>query len=440
MTGKRYQSWGRYPKVDQEVRRLYWRNEPLPTASPRNGTFLPFGNGRSYGDVCLNDGGTLLDCRHLDRFIHFDAETGILCCEAGVLLSEILRLTLAAGWFLPVTPGTRFVTVGGAIANDVHGKNHHLAGTFGEHVRSLELLRSDGTRIQCSPRENTGFFRATIGGLGLTGVITRAEIQLHPVNNAFIDQEVIRYSNLAEFFSLARESEARFEHTVAWIDCLARGERLGRGLFIRGNHANAAEGMTAKPSERCLTFPVDPPFPLINRLTLKLFNALYYHRQRSDCTRSLVHYRPFFYPLDAVNRWNRVYGSKGFFQYQCVVPTGHMEGAMHEILDRISKAGVGSFLAVLKLFGDRASPGLLSFPLPGATLALDFPNDGQGTLRLLDQLDKVTRSAGGRINPSKDARMQPDDFQKGFPNWNMMDEYIDPNISSSFWRRVTADL
>ncbi len=440
MTSKHYQSWGRFPNVDQEAHSIFWRNDSLSIEAKSDKTFLPFGNGRSYGDVCLNEGGYVLNCRPLDRFIGFDRETGVLRCEAGVLLGDILQLIVSRGWFLPVTPGTQFVTVGGAIANDVHGKNHHKAGTFGQHVRCFELLRSDGTRMICSPSENNAFYRATIGGLGLTGVITWAEIQLHPINNAFIDHEVLRYKNLDEFFTLARESDQAFEHTVAWIDCLAKGDQLGRGLFIRGNYAGAIEGKAPTPSKLRLTFPADPPFALINGLTLKLFNTLYYHKQWSERVKGLVHYQPFFYPLDAINDWNRIYGSKGFFQYQCAVPTDHMEGAIREILVRIGKAGVGSFLAVLKLFGDKPSPGLLSFPLPGATLALDFPNNGEKTLRLLDQLDEVTRSVGGRVNPSKDARMQPSDFQQGYPNWTKMSDYIDPHISSSFWRRVTTSV
>jgi FAD/FMN-containing dehydrogenase len=438
MTDSRYQSWGRYPKVNQEVRKLYRREAPLPIEATDEQTFLPFGNGRSYGDVCLNDGGVLLDCRKLDRFIQFDDETGVLRCEAGVLLSEILQQTVASGWFLSVTPGTQFVTVGGAIANDVHGKNHHRAGTFGRYVRCFELLRSDGARLVCSPQDNAEFYRATIGGLGLTGVITWAEIQLRKINNPYIDQESIRYQNLNEFFALARESDQDYEHTVAWVDCLARGAKTGRGLFVRGNYAESVEGKPAKASRRRLIFPVDPPFTLINGLTLKLFNSLYYRKQRSERVKGLVHYGPFFYPLDAIYSWNRVYGSSGFFQYQCAVPAEHMEDAIREILERIGKAGAGSFLAVLKLFGDKPSPGLLSFPMPGATLALDFPNKGEKTLRLLDRLDEVTRSVGGRVNPSKDARMRAEDFQNGYSNWKLMEAYIDPKISSSFWRRVTA--
>jgi FAD/FMN-containing dehydrogenase len=437
---KRYQSWGRYPNVEQEAHMLYWGDDPLPMDDFEDKPILPFGNGRSYGDVCLNEGGILLDCRHMDRFISFDTEAGILRCEAGVLLFEILQLTVPRGWFLPVTPGTQFVTVGGAIANDVHGKNHHKAGTFGRYARCFELLRSDGKRMICSKDENTDLFKATIGGLGLTGVITWVEIQLHHINNPYIDQEVIRYGNLDEFFALARESDQAYEHTVAWVDCLAKGKQLGRGLFIRGNYAEHAEKRLPKPSTTRLTFPIDPPFALINGLTLKVFNSLYYRKQWSKRAKSMVYYEPFFYPLDAISAWNKLYGSKGFFQYQCAVPTDQMKDAIREILERIGKAGIGSFLAVLKLFGDKPSPGLLSFPMPGATLALDFPNNGARTLRLLDQLDGVTRESGGRVYPAKDARMRPEDFQIGYQQWKTMEAYIDPHISSSFWRRVTAGL
>ena len=438
MASNRYQSWGRFPQVEQEPYSIYWREDPLPIPEQGNRTYLPFGNGRSYGDVCLNDGGALLDCRRLDRFISFNPETGVMRCESGVLLSEILRLAVGKGWFLPVTPGTQFVTVGGAIANDVHGKNHHKAGTFGQHVRCFELLRSDNTRMLCSPAENDAFYRATIGGLGMTGVITWAEIQLHPVNNAYIDREIIRFTNLDEFFSLARESDQDFEHTVAWVDCLAKDKHLGRGLFTRGNYASEGDGAAPESTRMKFSFPIDPPIALLNGLTLKLFNSFYYRKQRSDREHGVVHYEPFFYPLDAIRNWNRIYGSRGFLQYQCAVPTEQMEDAIREILQRISNAGTGSFLAVLKLFGDRSSPGMLSFPRPGATLALDFPNTGEQIMQLLDQLDEVTRSAGGRVNPSKDARMRPEDFQQAYPNWKEMSDYIDPRMSSSFWRRVTA--
>ena len=438
MTVNRYQSWGRYPKAVQHAVNYYWRTDDLPLSSENGRSFLPFGNGRSYGDVCQNDGGLLLDCGQLDRFIDFDASTGVLRCEAGVSLAQVLDFVVPQGWFLPVTPGTKFVTVGGAIANDVHGKNHHRAGTFGCHVRCFELLRSDGTRTQCSQSENAGYFGATIGGMGLTGVITWAEIQLKAISTSAIDQEIIRFASLDEFFELTAESDQHFEYTVAWVDCLAKGQQLGRGLFTRGNHASEIHKRQPKAPSRRIPFPFDPPFALINRFTLKLFNAAYYRKQFADRVRGLTHYDAFFYPLDAIHNWNRVYGSAGFFQYQCAIPTNAAVGAIREILQRISRSGAGSFLAVLKMFGEITSPGLLSFPRPGVTLALDFPNRGQQTLDLLNDLDEVTRSTNGAVNPSKDARMAASDFRRSFENHRDFASFIDPNISSSFWRRVMA--
>ncbi len=436
MPDSRYQSWGRYPKEEQQAVDYLWRFNALPESDAA--TLLPFGNGRSYGDVCLNSGGTLIDCRGLNRLISFDQEQGILRCESGVLLSEILQLIVPKGWFLAVTPGTRFVTMGGAIANDVHGKNHHLAGTFGSYLRSFELLRSDGSRLLCSPNENADFFQATIGGLGLTGIITWAEIELKAINSPYIDQEVIRFSNLDQFFSLAEESDLTHEYTVAWIDCLAKGEDLGKGLFVRGNHAEKIEQSPHRKRGGAFSFPIDPPIALINGPTLKLFNTLYYRKQYGERSHSTVDYEPFFYPLDAIQNWNRIYGSKGFFQYQCAIPTEHATEAIREILQRISNAGVGSFLAVLKMFGDRPSPGLLSFPAQGATLALDFPNSGEKTLRLLDSLDEVTRAANGKIYPAKDARMSAQDFKVQYPGYIKLGPFIDKKFSSNFWQRVTA--
>jgi FAD/FMN-containing dehydrogenase len=433
-----YQSWGRYPQATQEVVAPYWRSEPLSLPGREGKTVLPFGNGRSYGDVCLNDGGVVLACRGLDHFIHFDPTQGILRCEAGVLLSEILKLVVPKGWFLPVTPGTQFVTVGGAIANDIHGKNHHRAGTFGRHVRCFELLRSDGTRFLTSPTENCDWFRATIGGLGLTGVITWAELQLKRIANPYIDQEIIRYGSLDDFFSLSQDSDATFDYTAAWVDCLAKGRALGRGLFIRGNHAKDAGERPHKTSAAHVTFPVDPPFALVNGLSIKLFNTLYYHKQLKSQVSNKTHYVPFFYPLDAIYAWNRLYGSKGLLQYQCVVPPAHAASAVREILDRIAAARTGSCLAVLKVFGDGVSPGLLSFPRAGATLALDFPNQGPKTFALLDRLDEVTRAASGAVYPAKDSRMSAASFKTYFPQWQALEPFMDPQFSSSFWRRVTG--
>lgn len=434
----RYQSWGRYPMVAQSARQLEWRSDRAPISSDHSERFIPFGNGRSYGDVCLNADGAVVDCRRLDRFVSFDSATGVLRSEAGALLSEVLELVVPRGWFLPVTPGTQFATLGGAVANDVHGKNHQSAGTFGRSVRCLELMRSTGETLLCSRQLNKDYFRATIGGLGLTGVITWVELQLRPIESSYVDQEVVRYDNLDAFFELSEEADQQFEYTVAWLDCLAKGAKLGRGLFTRGNHATQVDREQSQgPPRSGLSFPIDPPVTLVNSFTLKMFNALYYHKQRSDLVSRSVHYRPFFYPLDALLHWNRMYGAKGFFQYQCAIPSEHMKDGIREILERISKARMGSFLVVLKLFGDQTSPGLLSFPMPGATLALDFPNQGSKTLALLQQLDRVTQGCGGRVYPCKDARMSAEAFQLAYPDWRTVEKFRDPQISSSFWRRVT---
>jgi FAD/FMN-containing dehydrogenase len=430
----RYTSWGRYPRSAQSAVRLNWRSDSLP---PSERSFLSFGNGRSYGDSCLNEGGVLLDARGLDRFISFDSSHGVLRCEAGVLLSELLRLTVPHGWFLPVTPGTKFVTVGGAIANDVHGKNHHRAGSFGCHVRRFELLRSDGQRLTCSAEENAGFYRATIGGLGLTGVITWAEITLKPIVNAAIQLERVRFANLDAFFELSEEADRGYEYSVAWIDCLANGTHLGRGIFSRANHAGADCPETPAAPRHHLGIPVELPVSVINRPIASVFNRIYYGKHREGTRASIVHYDPFFYPLDGVQHWNRLYGPDGFLQYQCVIPGTNGKEAIRDILNRTGQTGISSVFAVLKVFGDQPSRGILSFPRPGITLAMDFPYRGSKTLAFLDGLDRIVMAVGGAVNPAKDARMSGETFAKGFPQWATLEAFRDPNFSSSFWRRVT---
>jgi FAD/FMN-containing dehydrogenase len=426
-------SWGRFPQASHTVISVIDRHRSL---SAQDRAMLPYGNGRSYGDSCLNDGGALLYTKALDHFIEFNPESGELECEAGVQLADILDLVVPQGWFVPVTPGTRFITIGGAIANDVHGKNHHHAGNFGRHVLGMELLRSDGSRRMCSPTENPEWFAATVGGLGLTGLITRARIQLRRIAGPWMSAEVHRFENLAGFFRLSAASDRDYEYTVAWIDCLASGRNLGRGLFTRANHAPANPDRRPPAPSRRLRVPFTPPLSLINKLTLRGFNALYYHRQRQPVAHATTHYEPHFYPLDAIGDWNRIYGPRGFLQYQCVVPPGAAEDGIAQLLRLIASSGTGSFLAVLKQFGPLGSPGMLSFPRPGTTLALDFPHQGKATLALLDQLDDVVAEAGGAVYPAKDARMSGAHFRQYFPAWESFRPFIDPRFSSSFWRRV----
>jgi FAD/FMN-containing dehydrogenase len=436
---KNYQSWGRYPKIDknkQDVYHVYSDSFSFPKLDLLNSPpFLAYAQGRSYGDVCLNEDGILLDTQHLDHFIDYDKEKGILRCEAGVTFETILQLIIPHNWFLPVTPGTKFISVGGAVANDVHGKNHHKVGTFGRHVIQFELLRSNGDRLTCSATENSELFNATIGGLGLTGLIIWVEFSLKKISGSDIEQESIRFDSLNEFYQLSDDSNKNWEYTVAWIDCLASGDNLGRGIFIRGNHSPSSKKHKFKISK--LSVPFDAPGFLLNKYTVAAFNHLYFKKPLNQYAK--VDYDPFFYPLDAIANWNKLYGKKGFMQYQCVIPTEHREKALTEMLLIISDSGQASFLSVLKEFGNIESPGLLSFPRPGITLALDFPNRGQKTLGLLNQLDVITLKYSGSVYPAKDARMSPDSFLQYYPNWKEFEQYIDPHFSSSFKRRVVPE-
>jgi FAD/FMN-containing dehydrogenase len=411
-------SWGR---LSAEPHCVVVLNDPsrvksLVCRGPHPG--LAYGMGRSYGDVCLNPKGTLWVTTGLDHFIAFDDGTGRLVCEAG-------------GWMLPVTPGTQLVTVGGAIANDVHGKNHHVCGSFGDHVLRLTLVRTDGEVIQCGPNERPDWFAATVGGLGLTGVITQAEIQLRRVAGPWLDTETVPYASLDEFFQLADDSEASWEHTVSWVDCNTGG---GRGLFMRANPTDV--GDRPAPQRRQRTMPFVPPVSLVNRLSLRFFNLAYYHLKKRHAGRAIAHYEPFLYPLDNLLEWNRMYGPKGFFQYQCVVPREVGQDAVYAMLKQIARSGDGSFLAVLKTFGNRQPVGMLSFPQPGVTLALDFPNRGERTHKLFERLDAIVREAKGRLYPAKDARMPKALFEAGYLRLGEFMKYRDPDISSGLSRRL----
>lgn len=435
MKTNRYQSWGRYPTVTHRgVKQISQRNERLEEIAEGESQ-LAFGQGRSYGDVCLNAGGILLDTAALSRLISFDPETGLLSCEAGETIEQILKHIVPHGWFLPVTPGTKYVSLGGAIANDIHGKNHHKVGTIGRHVTRFELLRSDGTKLLCSRETNQDFFQATIGGLGLTGLITWAEIQLQKIRCNAIIADYIRFRSLAEFFALSDYSSDTHEFTVAWVDCLATGSSLGRGIFIRGNWD--ADGENRRAPGLKLALPFDFPTWALNRYAVQAFNSVYFSGRRSIVVNRRLHYEPFFYPLDSILNWNRMYGRRGFLQYQCVVPITNGSDWISDILVNITKSRTASFLAVLKVFGDMPSPGILSFPRPGVTLSLDFPVN-QTTLLLLEELDTIVRNAGGAIYPAKDSRMSAENFKSFFPQWEDFTRFIDPSFSSSFWRRVTG--
>ena len=424
-------SWGRLGRFAHRVRPL---RDRAAVASMLAGSApgIAYGMGRSYGDVCLNPGGTLWSAQGLDRFISFDGDKGIIECEAGVLLKDIQELVVPRGWMLPVTPGTQFVTVGGAVANDVHGKNHHAFGSFGDHVLQLTLLRTDGEKIECGPALHPDWYAATVGGMGLTGIITRVSIALRRVDGAWMTVESVPYTSLQQFFQLADESEKDWEYTVSWIDCVSRNAR--RGIFFRANHSQMSASADYPEGNHRLSFT--PPISLVNRLSLRPFNFAYYHWHRLRAGIEQVHYQPFFYPLDRIQGWNRMYGPKGFYQYQCVIPPERRQEAVAAMLDETARSNSGSFLAVLKTFGAKPAVGLMSFPRPGATLALDFPNRGEATLALMRRLDAIVAEAGGRLYAAKDARMPANFYADGYSQLSQFVPFRDPGISSALSRRL----
>lgn len=431
-------SWGRIARKPQLVAtprtaaELAQAFEQAP-----NGSVVPVGARRSYGDTVFNTAGGVIELGELDHLIEIDAGRRLIRAEAGTLLCDLLRASVPHGLFVPVAPGTSHVTLGGAIANDVHGKNHHRSGTFGRHVTRLRLLRTDGA-VECGPDLNEALFAATVGGLGLTGIIEWAEIALKPIASSEIDCEVIAFDTLDEFWELSAVSEATHEHTVAWIDCVARGRAFGRGLFSRGNWCRSGETFCPQRGGRTFTVPIEPPGFVLNRHTVGAFNRLYYranHRRRGR----RQHYTQFLFPLDTIGQWNRLYGRRGFWQYQCIVPAVAMRDAIPALLHEIADDGEGSFLAVLKTCGDARSPGMLSFPMAGATLAIDFRNRGERTLALMSRLDSIVAAARGRLYAAKDGRIPKAMWQAGYPELGRFAQHVDRSCSSDFWRRVTGD-
>lgn len=407
--------WGRYPSIDarwrtfdseEQLRRTLNSLVPGVPAIAR-------GLGRSYGDSSLSE--NLLSTRRLNRFISFDDSTGELVCESGVNLAEILDTFVPRGWFVPVTPGTKFVTVGGAIASDVHGKNHHREGSFSNYVSWLDLLTADGSLIRCSKRENPDLFHSTCAGYGLTGVTVRAAIRLRKIETAYIRQKTVRTRDLEETLT-AFDRHADWTYSVAWIDTLSGGRSVGRSVLMLGEHAlkedvpNVAEPLAPR-SGRKLAVPVDFPGFVLSSMSVRAFNSVYYAKSFSK--EKVIPYDPFFYPLDSIRGWNRIYGRNGFVQYQFVMAKESGKEGLKKILNRTATAGRGSFLAVLKLFGKEDAP-YLSFAKEGYTLALDFPVTAD-LWKMLDELDAVVKDHGGRIYPTKDARMTAGMLRSGYP-------------------------
>ncbi len=404
-------NWGKYPRVEAPVSR-YQGGGDLPDTH-----WIPRGMGRCYGDSSL--GAHMISGLGLKRFLNFEASSGILTCEAGITFADLLETFVPKGWFPPVTPGTKFVSLGGAIASDVHGKNHHGEGSISRHILAFDLLLASGEMITCSPTQHADIFTATFGGMGLTGMVIRLTIQLKSIETSWIDMESVKARNLDEILDISEEfSETTY--SMAWIDCLASGNKMGRSILMKGEHARIDQ-LTAKqreqplaiPQKRKLNVPIDFPVFALNPLSIKAFNFLYYNKQFSPKIQTLIDYDSFFYPLDAIHNWNRIYGKRGFTQYQCTFPKETSREGLRAILDRTGRARMGSFLAVLKLFGKQT--GMMSFPMEGYTLALDFPISKR-IFPFLDELDEVVAELGGRVYLTKDARLQPEMLRRMYPN------------------------
>ena len=434
--------WGRYPTVNAELL------APAGQAALSNwlqagpsGSSIARGQGRSYGDSALSE--TVLSSRHLDHFLELDVEQGELHCAAGVTLAEILQMIVPKGLFLPVVPGTRFVSLGGAVAADIHGKNHHRDGCISNHVQSLTLMLASGEVRTCSREQDSELFAATCGGMGLTGIILDVRLSLIKVSGVFIRNQQYVASNLTHCIELLEEyQQARY--SVAWIDCLSTGAASGRGIVYLGEHAGNPAPARAASNVRGprLSVPFSTPGWLLNRHSMSAFNNLYYWRQSRRDAQSLVHYQQYFFPLDSIGNWNRLYGGRGFQQYQLVLPDDSAGTGISEILKRVAQAGKGSFLAVLKQFGE-ANNMPLSFPRAGLTLTLDFKMEPD-LPELLNELDAIVQHHGGRLYLAKDARMSEAMFKSGYPEWQRfmaIRNEVDPQarFSSLQSRRLGLD-
>ncbi len=403
--------WGRYPLINAKAVSFESEAE-LPAVLSVAGEWIVHAKGRSYGDSALNQ--QVITTRRYNKIIAFDPQQGVVECESGVSLAELIDVFLPRGWFLMVTPGTKLISVGGAIAADVHGKNHHSAGCFSSCVLSFQLMSADGRIVHCSPTENRELFLATCGGMGLTGIILTVRLKLQPVKSAYIRETILRCRNLEEVCG-AFEQHRAFTYSVAWIDCLAQGSQMGRSILMLGE--NAETGPRQLPPVRRLSVPVNFPRGCLNRYTVRLFNRIYYGSHPAFVENRLVPLEPFFYPLDRIDNWNRMYGASGFTQYQLVLPKAASFAGLTKILDRIGKAGFGSFLAVLKLFGPE-NDNYLSFPMEGYTLALDFKIE-RPLFAFLDELDRIVLDHGGRLYLTKDVRMPAQVFREGYPRLHL---------------------
>lgn len=434
--------WGRYPA--QEC--VTWRPEKQ-SGLVLDAPMISRGLGRSYGDAALNDNGNVVLTERVNRFLEFDAGIGSLRAEAGVSVSDLIDVCLPQGWFPQVVPGTKFVSLGGCLAADVHGKNHHIVGSFSEFVETFNLIVADGSKLNCRRDENADVFWATAGGMGLTGVVSDMTLKMKKVETAYVMSQHVKAVDLESVFKILAQEGADNEYSVAWIDCLARGSKLGRSVVMQGRHARVDDLSSAQKktplqvvSRRRRSFPVNLPSWALNSFSISIFNAYYYSRQGRKTQPFLSDIDSYFFPLDAIDNWNRLYGRKGFLQYQCVLPTAQAYDAIKKLLQRLAKSRRASFLAVLKRLGP-ASPGPMSFPLEGYTLALDLPLRGKEIFTLLDELDEIVAAAGGRVYLAKDARLGAKAFANMYPRlkeWQKIQSQLDPNnkFTSSMARRL----
>ncbi len=420
---KQIANWGNYPRIESDEQTFSFTEE-LQAYVKKKEPFIARGYGRCYGDASLAPH-TISTLRY-NKVLSFDTEKGIFECQSGLTLDKVLAIIVPRGWFLPVTPGTKFITIGGAVASDVHGKNHHVDGSFSAHVMDMDVIGTDGTLYTCSPTQHSDLFWATCGGMGLTGVISRVKFDLKKIETSYIKQKQLKAKNLEDILRLFEEN-SHYTYSVAWIDCLKKGKGFGRSILILGEHAKKEE-IPAKyqgdplklPPQKQILFPFNLPSFVLNKLTVKAFNFLYYGKNLKREINNVVSYEPFFYPLDAIQLWNRGYGKKGFIQYQFVLPLESKAGLI-EILHRISDKGIGSFLAVLKVFGRQDD--LISFPREGYTLALDIPVRN-GLFPFLDELDALVLKYGGRLYMSKDARMKAEVLESSYPHLSAFKEII----------------
>jgi FAD/FMN-containing dehydrogenase len=415
-------NWNKFPEIEAEVYHYTIGSESDP--SFLKSICTPRGNGRSYGDASLGER-IYSNLRH-NKILYFNKQRGLFIAQSGILFSEILEVITAHGWFLPVTPGTKFITLGGAIAANVHGKNHHVEGSISRHLQFIDLLLATGEIIRCDRNENSSIFHATIGGMGLSGIIVAAGIQLKKIESTYISQLQLKAQNLTEILEYF-DQYASYTYSVAWIDCLKKGKHFGRSILMLGEHSKEDEVKNKKQllsshDKNSINIPFNFPGFVLNDFSIKWFNKLYYHKNLKSKKELQSHYDPFFYPLDSILNWNRIYGSRGFIQYQFVLPKESGKLYLEKILRSITDKGWGSFLAVLKMFGPE-DEGYLSFPMEGYTLALDFPMR-KGLFQFLNELDLVVKAAGGRIYLTKDARMSRQMLKDTYPQLKEFQEII----------------